>query len=214
MLSDDETLYEYKFELLVRAGVEEEPQWYNSTHVVIKYLQPPCEVSQADIDLAAGKQQIVLEAQEKIGEDSISVQDLIYLARDAMKIGQRTFCGQMLYALEAAEPFMTLERSTELLIMQPRSVDLPGDYNESYMRFYFDQFPDVGLNVPIHATITECFYLNSQFRATSQQADYIMGEPPLRVDLPVITGYPDCGTPLSMTFLSLRAESELPGGKD
>ena len=51
--SDDESLYDNFFELVIRTTSEEEPDWYNTTLIKINYLKPPCEVSQLDIDSVA-----------------------------------------------------------------------------------------------------------------------------------------------------------------
>ena len=142
----------------------EESQFYNTTHVIIHYLKPDCEVSQPQIDSYAGDPQIILEAQEKIGVESKGIQDLIYLAREALRIGEKTYCGQMLYQLEASdEPFLSLERSTELIVLQPRESDEPGEYRASHLWFYFDGNFELGLKVPILTTITDCYYLSASF---------------------------------------------------
>ena len=54
VFSDDETLYDYKFELRIKSTVQEEPTWYNITQVKINYFRPPCEVSQEEISAVGG----------------------------------------------------------------------------------------------------------------------------------------------------------------
>ena len=43
--SDDDSLYDNNFELVIRTTTEEEPDWYNTTFVKVSYRKPPCEVS-------------------------------------------------------------------------------------------------------------------------------------------------------------------------
>lgn len=58
--SDDATLYDSVFEIQVKATVAEEPDWFNTTLVRITYVEPPCQLTQEDVDRVAGEQQISL----------------------------------------------------------------------------------------------------------------------------------------------------------
>ena len=57
----------------------------------------------------------------------------------------------MLYRLEASsdELFLSLDWSTEQLVLEPMESDEPGEYEASYLWFYFDRYPELGLKVPI-----------------------------------------------------------------
>ena len=44
--SDDETLYDHRFELQIKNTVTEEPDWFNTTLIKVNFVKPPCEVSQ------------------------------------------------------------------------------------------------------------------------------------------------------------------------
>ena len=54
--------YNYTFEITLLTTVVEEHAWFNYTSFEIKYVRPPCEVSQSMIDGIAGGLSIELKA--------------------------------------------------------------------------------------------------------------------------------------------------------
>lgn len=64
--------------------------------------------------------------------------------------------------------------------------------------------------MPIISTISDCYYVDVQFRASTSSADYIVGRPQLAVELPATQPQPNCGYEYEVRFLGLTAASELP----
>ena len=99
---DEESLYDYTFDLILHATVEQEPEWFNVTYVKINYEKPPCEVYQDQIDSTAGTSlQLQLSVVRGMTADMTqSYSDFVALAEQAFRIQERTFCGEMAYKFE------------------------------------------------------------------------------------------------------------------
>ena len=80
--TDDATLYDSFFEVVIRSTLVEEEEWYNTTQIKLNYQKPTCELLQEEIDAVAGEQpSLFLQVTRGIAPDfRLSYADTVLLA--------------------------------------------------------------------------------------------------------------------------------------
>ena len=123
--SSDESLFDHELELGVYVQSEWESSWFIEAIAKIVYKQPPCKLTQAEID-AMPKAQLNLNVTKGLKSDSKSLKEVLQLGRDAMQATKKTYCGELEVAYVDQSPFLTVDLKTE-------NVTLSSDLDESFV---------------------------------------------------------------------------------
>lgn len=179
--------YNYTFDITLLPTVEEENTWFNYTKVKIDYVRPPCEVSQSMLDDEAGGQSVELYAIRGITQKTVPITQIIASAHKAFETHRRAFCGNMVMAkldLQNEQPFTTINFEGETLTLNPSSSAEGGLYEDTYIHFYFDDYPDREVKVKIMAEVSTCNIFDIRLAQKVLVETYLIGDPMQTVSLP------------------------------
>lgn len=59
--------------------------------------------------------------------------------------------------------------------MKPLITDATGYYDQAYIRFFFEDHPDLHLDVEIFSTVAECLFDTAVFSESILETTYILG---------------------------------------
>ena len=114
ILSADETLYNYQFDITIKSTVREELTWYITNQIQITFEEPLCKLAQESIDKVAGHNTLSLSAILALTSASQSIADVKAIANLAFETDEETDCGQLDYSLivedSAYKSFLKLDR--------------------------------------------------------------------------------------------------------
>ena len=82
---------------------------------------------------------------------------------------------------------LSLEKENQLLILAPNEGDTIGVYTEAVIHYFYVDFKEeLWLDVPIIATVEGCDPGIPLFVSTALTQQFILGEPTLKVNAPLI----------------------------
>ena len=115
-----------RIELSIKDTIMDEPEWYNTTNVVIYFSMPPCQIEKEYLASFESSPVHVLEATQQIGSASVDLSVLQQKANEIFQIDSAANCGPIDFDFVKDDQVpLSFDSSTGKLSLNPMITSLP-----------------------------------------------------------------------------------------
>ena len=145
---------------------------------------------------------IEMTAYRSVDTDSKSYAEILAKATTELGLdenGTNAVCGPLSATGVSPYPFIAINESIERVLLTPTDIDDVDTFDDAYLSVLLQDFPELGFEVPISATVKECIVEKLSFEKPVITLAYNIGSGPEENKLPGLTQKPNCG----LTFLKV-----------
>lgn len=170
---DDIIYYESQLEVSIKNTLIEESDWFNTTRVTITMTRPPCDVTQAMLDEIKA-QNITFKGSDAEQQTQADLSSTIIHAAETFKLKEQDNCGELDYKLIKQDlSTIKLDKQRQILHLSISNESYLGAIKNSYLEFYFKDFPDRQWKVPIEIEV----FASDEFETKTEQKNTIKVSP-------------------------------------